>query len=160
AFAFRMQPRWANPERGRDEYGLYTPLSFSNVYILPKGQLFMKKEIHSPPTVFSSRPHVSHSQRTRQHDAAETPSHLASSNFRWPLDKLGQILLDPVRCSPIRFLRPSLILKDADCNDDIVPCIYAIIRDKSWDLSHERHEALLGTSCELINRACLGLVPT
>src|SRR6266487_4529892 len=53
-----------------------------------------------------------------------------------------------------------LTLKEADRHDDIVPYIYAIIGDKSWDLVHERHKALLGSPCNFTHRTLLDLVPT
>jgi hypothetical protein len=103
----------------------------------------------SPSRCLNASPSALRTWLERRQES-RTPSHLPSGKFRWPLDKFGQILRDPVRGSAVRFLCPSLILKDADRRDDIVACIDAIIGDKSWDLAHERDEPLLGTSCQFI----------
>src|SRR5579864_3973209 len=86
--------------------------------------------------------------------------HLASGNFRWSLNKRCQILLDIISRQSDRFICPSLILKDADSDCDIVPCIYAIVGHESWCLADERHEALLRTTNDFIHRASLYFVPT
>jgi hypothetical protein len=70
---------------------------------------------------------------------------LTSGDLRWVGKQGGHILADKVRGSSVRFLRPSLVLKDARRHHHAVSGVDPVVRHEPWDLADDRQKALSTT---------------
>ena len=76
---------------------------------------------------------------------------MARRDHRWVRQQLREILLDEIRGQAVRILLVSLILEDADREDDaFLRVVRLVIGDEALMLADQRNETLTYPLCHLI----------